>query len=305
MVSGGRAGCLAGAAMGLLAGCSPVQESEQPPVVTVSAPRDYGYVIGDIIEQTLDVELTGGQTLDAQSLPVPGAVNEWLAVRGSRWSVSRNGPREKLEIHVAYQVFKGVRAPEQAVIPPLTLRLAGSPLREFHTPAWPFTLAPVIPAGLKDELVELREPVPAEPLNAGPLLRQWLFWLASLAGVGALFGLRHYLNQRRVRPFAVACRQLKAALRHRQDADELRVAARLLHRALDQTFGATLFAGQLDRFCAEHPVFAPLRERLAAFFMLSQGLFFAIEGPENTDNATRDWLIDLSQRCAAAERKAL
>jgi mxaA protein len=289
----------------LLGGCSSSPDSAKPPSVTLNAPRDYGYVMGDIIDQTLRVVLPGGQSLDTTSLPQPGGVNEWLSVRGSRWDLRRDGPREIWEIHVAYQVFKGVREPEQAVIPPLTLRLAGSPAQELHSPAWPFTLVPVIPPEIKDEQVELREPLPAEPAETASVMKRWLLWLAGTACVIGLFGLRQFLRNRRARPFAVACRQLKATLSHHHESDELRAAARLLHRAFDQTFGETLFAGQIDRYCTAHPAFAPLKERLVGFFTLSQRLFFDLGGLGEADPATRDWLMDLGRRCAAAERKAL
>lgn len=295
----------AGVLLVMLDGCSSPPDSAQPPAITLNATRDYGYVMGDIIDQTLRVDLPDGQSLDTTSLPQPGGVNEWLFLRGGRWDVRQDGPREIWELHIAYQVFKGVREPEQAIIPPLTLRLSGNPPQELHSPAWSFTLVPVIPPELEDDQVELREPLPVEPADTASVLRQWLLWLAGTLGVLGLFGLRRFLLDRRARPFALACRQLKATLTHRDEPDELRAGARHLHRAFDQTFGETLFAGQLDRYCTAHPAFAPIKERLADFFALSRRLFFDLDGPEDIDPATRDWLIDLGRRCAAAERKAL
>lgn len=287
------------------AGCAPDSDSGHEPSVTLRAPRDFGYVLGDSIDHTLSVELEQGQTLDTGSLPQPGPVNDWLDIRGSRWEISQTGSRTTWLIHVDYQVFKGVREPEQVPMPPLTLRLAGQPPREILTPAWSFTLVPIIPPGLPDEQIEPREPAPPTPAATTAMARRLLYWLSGTGAVLGLFGLRQWLRKRRPRPFAAAARQLRSALAGEPDTAALQAGLRALHRAFDQTFGETLFAGQIQRFCRRHPAFAPLQDRMAAFFTLSQLLFFEPGGAHAVDSATRDWLNDLARRCAAAESKAL
>lgn len=291
--------------MALLAGCGPATDPASTPSISLAAPRDFGYALGDLIDHTVSIELPDGARLDPGALPQPGPVNEWLNLRDSRWDIASSNGHERLRLHLVYQVFKGVRTPEETVIPPLTLRLTGNPPRELHTPAWPFTLAPVIPPDLADADVELREPAEAETVPTAPLFRQLLLWLTGASGAGLLFGLRRLLRNRRTRPFATAARQMQAALSGRYDAEALRDACKILHRAFDHTFGETLFAGQIERFCAAHPVFTPLEDRLSAFFVLSRHLFFDPDQSGAADPTSRDWLADLSRRCAAAERKAL
>lgn len=286
------------------AGCAPDSDNGHEPSVSLRTARDFGYLLGDSIDHALSIELDQGQTLDTSSLPQPGPVNDWLIIRGSRWTVSQAGSRATWLIHVDYQVFKGVREPEQVPMPPLSLRLVGQPPREIRTPAWSFTLVPLIPPGIADEQIEPREPAPPSPAATSAPARRLRYWLTGAGAVLGLIGLRRWLRKRRPRPFAAAARQLRSALAGPPDAATLQAGLRALHRAFDQTFGETLFAGQIQRFCRHHPSFAPLQDRLAAFFTLSQLLFFEPGRSSAVDPATRDWLNDLARRCAAAERQA-
>jgi mxaA protein len=164
----------------------------------------------------------------------------------------------------------------------------------------------VIPPDIIDEQVELRDPVPPLPVDAGPLTRQLLAWLGAAAFFALLIGLRAFLVCRKTRPFAEAGRELRHALRGSLDETALRESARALHRAFDRTFGQTLFAAEIDRFCALHQAFTPHRERMEDFFAWSRGLFFDTGMPAEFVTAeARQSLLELVSRCEAAERKNL
>ena len=106
--------------------------------------------------------------------------------------------------------------------------------------------------------------------------------------------------------FAEAARELRHALKGRVDDDALRQAARALHRAFDRTFGQTLFAAEIDRFCAKHQAFAPHRERMERFFAWSRRLFFETGGAEDPRAPeARQALLELASGCEAAERRTL
>ena len=285
----------------LLAGCSPDGGEGQKPEIRLEAPRDYAYVIGDRIEHTLTLRLASGESLDLSALPQPGPINDWLMLRDSRWEPAPED--ETLRLHVTYQIFKGVRTPEQVTGPPLALRLQGREARTVATPEWTFTLAPVIPPDETDETLSLRDPQPPLPATSADLIRRLGLSLLGLGIVGLLWGLRAFLRRRKTRPFARARWELRGALATRHDLESLRRAARSLHRAFDHTFGETLFPGEIERFCQANPTFAPLDRELAAFFQWSQTLFFD-PAAATIEPRTHDWLIDLAGRFAAAERKA-
>jgi mxaA protein len=171
------------------------------------------------------------------------------------------------------------------------------------TPAWSFTLAPVIPPDANDETLILRDPQPPVPVDSRDLTRRLKLSLLAAASVGLLWALRGFLRRRKTRPFARARWELRSGLTIGHDQESLRRAARSLHRAFDQTFGETLFPGQIERFCQANPAFAPLRGELVAFFQWSQSLFFDPVGA-TIEPRTHHWLMDLASRFAAAERKA-
>jgi mxaA protein len=293
-----------GALLALLTACSSAPDGTFSPEVRLAAPRDYGYVMGDVIEHALSLDVADTYPLDTAALPQPGALNEWLAIRDLRWEAHHAGSRNRYRIQIAYQIFKGVRAPETVVIPPLPLRLIGPSPREIQSPAWPFTLVPVIPPELPNEQIEVRAPLPPETLSTAQAWRGLMTWSGVAALALALLGLRMFLKSRRSRPFAQACRRMDKT-RHNANPETLLHSARLLHRAFDQTFGETLFAGDIERFCLAHPTFAPLQDQLVKFFALSQTLFFETGVPLGDIDPPGHWLADLGRRCAIAERKAL
>jgi len=293
------------AAVFVLVGCSREMAPTSKPNVTLIASRDYGYVVGDLIPLSVNIELPEGVSLDDASLPATGPVNEWLSLRSRDVEMILDKHERAAQLKLVYQVFKGVRGPEVAAIPPLILRTTGQAPQTFETPPWSFTLTPVIPPEVADDDLELRPPLPVEPASTTKTVDRLLLWLTGALITVLLWILRAFIRRRRARPFAVAARRVHSMLAKSQDTDTLREATRILHRALDQTFGETLFAGEIDRFCTSHPSFSPLRDRLASFFVESQHLFFDPGATQSNDPAKRDWLNDLARRCVMAENKAL
>ena len=294
-----------GVAVFLLSGCSRETTTASNPVVTQNASRDYGYVLGDLIPLSVSIKLPDGESLDNASLPAVGPINEWLSLRSHHVETLSDGDQRTAQLQLVYQVFRGTRTPELATVPPLTLRTTGPAPQVFETPPWSFTLTPVIPPEVADDDLEVRPTLPVEPASTTKAVNRLLLWLTGTLLIVLLWVIREFLRRRRARPFALAAKKVHSMLANSQDADTLREAARILHRALDQTFGETLFAREIDRFCASHPSFSPLRDRLASFFVQSQDLFFDPGASQSHDPGTRDWLKDLARRCVTAENKAL
>lgn len=261
-------------------------------------------MIGSTIEHTLKVHLQSGQMLDSTGLPAPGPINDWLIIRSVDVASTPTDSRDSYEVRITYQIFKGVRQPEQAVIPPIRFLLSGQKPQELESPAWSFTLVPVIPPDESDDVLTVREPQAHPAISTDSELRKLYAWLSALVGVTLLFGLRQVLRQRRYQPFAVACRQLKSTFKTQSNQEALREGVRIIHRALDHTFGETLFKSHVDQFCRTHPSFASVEDQLKVFFSLSQQLFFDPSHKIETESSTKEWLSDLAQRCVAAERKA-
>lgn len=274
------------------------------PRVEAFPPRDFGYVLGDLVEQRFAIAVPEAYALETGALPAPGALDENLDLHGLSWDETHAQGEARYRLRIVYQTFKGVREAEKATVPPLTLRFHGPEPLEAHTPAWEFTVAPLIPPQLPDEKVAIRAALPPVPIAMADHEGRLAAYLAALLALLGYLGWRRYAPARRDRPFARAQRALRRLLRGPAGAgaDGYRAAARRLHRALDETAGGTLFAEQLAGFCAERPAFAGLAGELAEFFALSQRLFFAEpETPPPADYPAAR-LESLCRRCAQAER---
>lgn len=269
----------------------------------LSAPRDFGYVMGDLIEHSIEVSVPKGYVLETEFLPKPGAFDEWLDVRAVDWREDRNGDTGRYRIRVTYHLFKGVRNSEKAGIPPLPIRFRGPQPLEVKAPAWEFTVIPIIPPQLDDERIGLRGPLPA-PLAPTQEHRARLFGYGGgmLAAGAVLVWLRH-ARMRHAAPFARALVDVKALLHGAPGPDRYRDAVRRLHRALDETAGHTVFADQVDAFLARHPAFSGLRDELAHFFALSQCLFFLEPAAAPPPEYPARRLQDFCRRGAEMERR--
>jgi len=271
---------LAAAALLAWSAFPPAHAEELPsPIHSVSvAPlRDYGIVMGETLVSEIRVAAESGYELETAALPRPGsASSDFLELRETRWTQERQGGETVYHIRLVYQVFKGVRDAETLAVPALPLRFsrAGQTV-ETQAPAWNFTLVPIIPAKTADEDVVLRGDQPATPVS-GDGHRRWL--LACVAGLGVLgvyAGGRLGLFRRHAPPFVRAARALKKLGRQTPTADTWRQGARLVHAALNETAGHTVFAGQLERLLATRPGYAAAQAELEQFFRLSDRLFFA------------------------------
>ena len=273
------------------------------PRIELAAPRDYGYVMGDLIEHTVTVSVPESYRLETAFLPRPGALDEWLDVRSADWAAERGNGEARYRIRLVYQLFKGVRGPETAVVPALPLRFVGAEPLEVKTPAWEFTVTPLIPPQLPDENVAIRDLLPPEPIATAPHWHRFWIYLAGTVAFAGWLAWRRLGGTRRARPFARAQRELKQLLRGPASSETYRAAATLLHRAFDETAGGALFAGQVERFCESRPGFAELREELTGFFAVSERLFFTVpEAPLPADYPIGR-LERLCRRCAAVERR--
>lgn len=273
------------------------------PRVALAAPRNFGYTLGDIVEQVLAVTVPETYTLETGFLPKPGALDEALEVRGADWEVDKHDGEAVYRIRIAYQVFKGARAAETVAIPALPLHFQGSPPMAARIPEWEFTVNPLIPPEMADEQVAIKDELPPAPISTSPHLFRLLACLAGASAVLGWLAWRRFGRIHRNRPFARAYRELKSQLRGTVSPEAYRAAARLLHRALDETAGHALFAKEVGRFCENRPGFAELREELAGFFVLSQRLFFTSPETPVPPDYPAGRLADLCRRCASAERR--
>ena len=273
------------------------------PSASSDEPRAFGYTVGDVVSRRIALQVPAGLRLDEDSLPRAGVRGRALELQRVVLSKSLGGVPETLRLD--YQVFLAPRELRVLEMPPIELRFDGAPRPQtVRIDAWPVMVGPLAPPepSAREGLGELR------PDRAPPLLPTTPERLRLAAEGGAALLMLAYLahvylvlpwSAQRRRPFGRAWVALRA-LPAQPDAAQRRAAFERLHGALNETAGEVLFEPGLDRFIAQRPRFAPLRDELVRFFADSRGEFFA--GATDALDARR--LVALCRRCRDLERGA-
>lgn len=146
-----------------------VQATQAAPAPVVKM-RQHGYQLGDVLTQTVEIQLRSGQQLDTQHLPLPGPVKPWLDLRRVSTQTSPHG----LVLQLQWQVFATVETAQPLPLPAFQLRLLGNPAETVQVPALMFYQSPVLGGQVQDV-----QRMPSHP----PLLYAlsgWQ-WLAAIA----------------------------------------------------------------------------------------------------------------------------
>lgn len=266
----------------------------------LEAPRPYGYVIGDLIEMTVAVEVAPGVTLDASALPETGPVNRWLNLR--RIDVASEGRNYRL--HLQYQTFYAPLEVKNLSVPGFDLRFGG-PAGEVRAgvPAWPFTMAPIRELSVlrTEGLAPMRPDAWPQAPGAGVYRTVFAAAIATatlaIAGLGYLRGWRGLGS--RGRHFAAALKALRGHDEGEIDAERLQQAYAAVHEAFNRTLGETLFLQRLDEFMLARPHYQALQSEIEAFFNSSYRLFF---GGSQGELLSVSRLRDLCRACLRLER---
>jgi len=111
----------------------------------LTAPRPFGYVIGDIIEHRISLVLDHGFELDPASIPEPGRASRLLALNEVELESEVRGGEPRHSIRLRYQIVNAPASVTGAGTPHLSLRVLG-PEGDLPVviPAWGFTVGPIV-----------------------------------------------------------------------------------------------------------------------------------------------------------------
>ncbi len=262
----------------------------------VDVPRAFGYVIGDLVERRVTAEVASPYRLRKETLPEPGRLGPWLELRRVEVKERRGFTTNRYEIGLIYQVLNSPEALKVLSLPTVPIEFTDGAQRSVarEVPAWAFTVAPVVPGEpvVLQGLGEMRPDVPPRLIATGPYWSRLALYGAGIVAI-LLYLAYAYIGlpfvARSNGPFARAYRDIRASLR-RGGTDTLHVALRRIHRALDETAGATMFGERLGEFFARHPRYADLRDDTERFFRLSQHEFFGV-GAAAPETRSVAWLL--------------
>ena len=237
--------------------------------------RDSGYLLGDLLEERIEVQLPASASIEAESVPLPGRVAPWLEVRRTRLE-----PRQaqgSQAFVVTYQIFAEVDEARRVPLPAFKFRVRdGERVRVVDVPAQSFLLSPGLPSSLTDEDRELRPSPPPRELPQGRLIA------AALASLAVALACAIYLLWRYDRlpflphapgPLARAWRRWRRRKGEWSDADQTALL-RDMHAALNGSAGETLYPSTLQRLFERAPHLLPLRAQIEALFDASWARFY-------------------------------
>jgi mxaA protein len=271
--------------------------AQEPQVRTVE-PRAFGYVVGDLIERQVVLQLPQAMTLPAEALPRPGRIDAWLALRHAQLQGS--------ELRLTYQMIGAPAAVRTITLPSLALQPLGA-AHPIEIPEYQVTAGPLTP-----ELVAATPGLPELQPDRVPVRADLTSAMARVAAMATLFALLLFLAYalrhpelafwRRRGPFRtawLALRKLRSA-----DGAASRVAFEHLHAAFNAAAGRAVFGSDLAPLFAAQPALTALRVEIELFFAWSRETFFAGSDPALATPRLAD-LKALSERLARLESRSL
>jgi mxaA protein len=261
--------------------------------------RESGYLLGDLVEENIELPLPDGFALDNDALPLPGRVAPWMEVRRSR--VDHGNDSKKINIAVVYQIFAEVEQTSRVPIPAFKLRVRdGDKTQSVIVPEQSFLLSPALPPSLADEdRVVKPSPLPRTLPIAGIVLRFVAAMILAL--VSALYLLWTYdrlpFFPRSPGPFARMWRRWRSRGKRELSVDDQQSLLRDWHTALNQAAGETVYASTLPRLFERASHLAPLKGRIETLFSQSWRHFYtAQEMPSSAQ------ILDVLRTSAERER---
>lgn len=251
----------------------------QPIAVNAQSPRSFGYSIGDRVERVVELELGAPWSLARASLPAPGRQNAWFDLAEISTLETPTPVGRHVTVRFTYQLLNSPTQPMVLLLPRVGLRFEGGPAPvERDVPPAEIFAAPLIPAAAIGSTLDAPradrkpEPIPVDALRE----RMSIYGLGAAAVLLMMLAARQFALRRHAGPFVRACRELRR-LAHAHTKEDPSAAMRIVHRALDETAGHTVFLDNVETlFASAHR--APLRERTRAFLERSRELFFAGTG---------------------------
>lgn len=262
--------------------------------------RDSGYVLGDLIEQRVELHAPRGAKLEPESVPVQGRINNWLELRERRIEQHAN----RYNITLTYQVFGAVEGALQLAIPGFRLRFSdGKQRASAEITPQPFYLSPVLPAVLGDTDREPRPTPTPDPFPEKPALLSAALCLLLAALLGLFLAWSHDrlpFLPRSPGPLTRLFRKLRRRRPAEMQGPAYVALLQDVQTAFNRSANETLYADNLGVLFERTPSLKPLRERIEALFDHSRAVFYGTQTSAQSWPATE--VIELCRAARDCER---
>lgn len=281
-------------------------------IVEQSLGRDFGLLVGDIIEHYYVVQVPAEYQLTPASLPPSGDLDYWLLLLESEHElIAETSQYRRYRLHFTFQTFYAPLDVRTLEIPPLSISFnANGTTHQLTIPSWHFTMSPlkeIAPRGVAADSAQNAFMKPdLQPLTiATGQLRQQIWVLAITLLVLSLvwLSLKGYLFGFTRSAFQQAYRQIKALRQYASKPSAYHQSLQAVHGAFNKIAGQALFAHQTHDFVKNHPEFAEYQQQIDDFYLQSTEALYT----EHTTASVQDfdYLLKLCRQLAGAEKVAL
>jgi mxaA protein len=273
--------------------------------ITANNPRPFGYVVGDMLEQELIITSNAGQRIDEKRLPAPGRINAWLELRVVKIIESSTSTNRIYRVNLTYQLPNSPTEVRVIELPSQRFIFSGAdkPI-EVKSTEWPITVGPITPEEVlaREGLEAMRSDVLPQPIDTSTYRQRVMAYTVALAALLFYWCYRYfgipYLNRQR-RPFTRTFRELSFLAKRTEPTNYLR-SIELIHRALNETAGKSLFVDNLDQFLVAKPLPPKLAAMTREFFQVSRKEFFA--GGVDGNRTSIEWMLQFCRAWRDIER---
>ena len=281
-------------------------------VKEINPKRDAGYVVGDRLERTLEIEIKPPYELVKESLPIVGYEHRWKGQISGVELVSISHQEKSLKnstshtINLAYQVFTTGRVAKPSALRAEIIKLRNTKnkqIKQYRLPSFNFRISPLSVFGqvvLKDEISPFHPPLLLDSSQQITNMKLLAGVLAlSLLGLLYILGMHTWLP-RMGAPFARAYRDIRKLPATEQG---LKQTVERLHKALNQTAGTTLFSHTIANLTQSKAQFLPMQSDINHFFTLSNQVFFDANPVDDEKiKSSKAWLLSFCRHMRDCER---
>lgn len=289
----------------------PAVDEQYVSVQEINPTRDAGYVVGDVLDRTITLNIKKPYELVKESLPIAGYEHRWKGQISGIELVNITTEEHKHSdsvthvLHLSYQVFTTSRTAKPAALRGEVIKLRNTSKQEvlqYRIPSFNFRVSPLSVYGqvvLKDELSPFHPPLQLDSSKE----KRYVQILAGLLGL-SLLGLLYILGMhawlpRMGAPFARAYRDIR---KMPDDAAGIQQAVARVHQSLNRTAGSSVFSNNIEQFLQTKPAFIPMKKDLELFFDLSRRVFFEPQISIDTDEKPKTWLLTFCRHLRDCER---
>lgn len=308
-----RKSCYIAILLSLLFSNPLLAETERFGVIEQSLGRDFGILVGDLIDHYYIIQIPADYTLTPASMPPTGSLDYWLDLLDTDYELLAETQQSKrYRLHLVFQTFYAPLDVRALTIPSLAISFkAGERTDQLTIPPWTFTMSPlkeIAPRGVASNSTHtdfMKPDMPPQTINTVNL-QQRLWFLAGLLLVLTFLWImvKGYLFSFSRSHFQLSLQQVRRLQKqHKQHPETFQQGLQAVHRAFNAVAKKALFAHQIDTFIAEHPEFAAHQQQIVAFFQLSAETLYSEQKTATAEEFNQ--LQRLCKQLAGVEKLAL